>query len=207
MKNFKIRASQLSKIMGNAKVKGDLSTICITYLKELYAEQLFGEREEIHSKYLDKGNWQENEAIEAVGDKLEIFGITKNVINYENEYMTGTPDVIKSDFIIDTKCSWDGKTFLDAVSSDVNKAYWYQLQAYMILTKLNKAKLAYVLLDTPPEINYGVEVIYSNIDISKRIYIIDINLEVGIEQLIIDKVKQCREWLKNYNDTIVMKLK
>lgn len=207
MQNFKIRASQLSKIMSNAKIKGDLSAGCITYIKEWYAEQLFGERAEIHSKYLDKGNWQENEAIEVVGDKLEIFGINKNVINYENEYMTGTPDIVESDFIIDTKCSWDGKTFLDAVTSDVNKDYWYQLQAYMVLTGLIKAKLAYVLLDTPPEVNYGIEVIYSNIDINKRIYIIDIDIEEGIETLIIEKVKQCREWLKNYNNDIVMTLK
>jgi len=202
MQNFKIRASQLSKIMSNAKVKGELSAGCTTYLKDWYAEKMFGERDEIRSKYLDKGNWCENEAIEEVGNYLNIFGICKNNTFYENDYITGTPDVVESDFIIDTKCSWDGKTFLDTVTSEINKDYWYQLQSYMILTGLSKAKLAYVLLDTPSDVNFGIEVIYSNIPIENRICINDIDLDLELENLIKEKVLKCREWLINYDSLI-----
>ena len=86
MKEFKIRASQISKIMGNAKAKGELSAVCTTYLKEWYAEKLYCDNEEIRSKYFDKGNLQENEAIEEVVNKFDLGLGFKNLT-----FFTRTP--------------------------------------------------------------------------------------------------------------------
>ena len=57
---FKIRCSQIGKIMSNAKVKGELSQTCKTYLNEWFAN----DNEQIHSKYIDKGNAVENDLID-----------------------------------------------------------------------------------------------------------------------------------------------
>ena len=70
MNLFKIRCSAIGKIMANAKKEGERSAGCITYLKEWYAEQMFGDREEIRSKYMDKGNFCENEAIDICAPRL-----------------------------------------------------------------------------------------------------------------------------------------
>lgn len=199
MKQFKIRASQIGKIMGESKPKGQLSSTCITYLKEWYSEQMYGERADIRSKYLDKGNMCENEAIDVISERLNLGIAFKNVNFYENDYLTGTPDILTETMAIDAKCSWDGKTFLDSVTSDINKDYEWQLIGYMALTKRVEAKLCYVLLDTPEEANYGIEVIYSNIPIDNRFKTFTIDYSEDKIKAIEDKVIQCREWLTEYD--------
>lgn len=199
MKNFKIRASQIGKIMGESKPKGQLSSTCITYLKEWYSEQMYGERENIRSKYFDKGNMCENEAIDVISERLNLGIAFKNVNFYENDFITGTPDILTETMVIDVKCSWDGKTFLDSVTSNINKDYEWQLIGYMALTKRVEAKLCYVLLDTPEEANYGIEVIYSNIPIKKRFKSFNIAYSEDKIKAIKEKVKICREFLNEYD--------
>jgi hypothetical protein len=199
MKEFKIRASQIGKIMGESKPKGNLSATCITYLKEWYSEQMYGERADIRSKYFDKGNMCENEAIDIIAERLNLGIAFKNVNFYENEYLTGTPDILTESMVIDAKCSWDGKTFLDSATNEINKDYEWQLIGYMNLTKRVEAKLCYTLLDTPEEANYGIEVIYSNIPIEKRFKAFTIEYSDEKIKSIHNKVEQCREWLNEYD--------
>jgi hypothetical protein len=137
---FKARPSQLGKIMGNAKVKGELSAGCVTYLKEWYAEQMYSDREEIHSKYLDKGNASEIEAIDVCAERFGLGIIKKNETTYSNDWLIGTPDIV-CDYIIDVKCSWSGKTFLEAITNPINSDYEWQLHGYLWLTDKTDAKL------------------------------------------------------------------
>ena len=111
MKKFKARPSSLSKLMGKLKKDGELPQTCITYLKEWYS----GDTEEITSKYLTKGILLEEEAIEFASKVL--YGdirAYKNENIYSNEWLVGTPDVVLENSVIDTKCSWNHKTLLDA---------------------------------------------------------------------------------------------
>lgn len=206
MKQFKIRASQIGKIMGESRPKGELSSTCKTYLKEWYAEQMYGERPDIRSKYFDKGNMCEVEAIDLVAERLNLGLAFKNDQFYMNDHMTGTPDVVTEIMVIDTKCSWDGKTFLDSVASPINSDYEWQLLGYMWMTGRMEAKLCYCLLDTPEEANYGTEVIYSNIDVKQRFFAIDVLYDQAkIEQIKV-KVEACRVWLAEYDLIIKSKL-
>jgi hypothetical protein len=202
MKEFKIRASQISKIMGNAKVKGELSAVCTTYLKDWYAEKLYCDTSEIRSKYFDKGNLQENEAIEEVVIKFDLGLGFKNLTFFENEYMTGTPDLLTETTVYDTKCSWNGKTFLDSVTNPIDKDYEWQLLGYMELTKRRESKLCYLLLNTPEESNYGNEVIYDNIPMNFRFKSFDIEYSEEKIKAIEEKVIKCREWLSNYDQLV-----
>lgn len=202
MKQFKIRASQIGKIMGESKPKGQLSSICITYLKEWYSEQMYGELEEIRSKYLDKGNICENEAIDIIAERLNLGLAFKNITFFENDFITGTPDILTESMVIDAKCSWDGKTFLDSALSPINKYYEWQLLGYMDLTKRIESKLCYVLLDTPEEVNFGIEIIYSKIPIEKRFKVFTVDYSDEKIKSIYEKVEQCRLWLNDYDNQI-----
>ena len=204
MKIFRIRASQIGKIMGPAK-SGPLSATAITYLEEWYAEEMYNDREEIRSKYMDKGNSQESLALESVGELLFGFGLEKNEQFFENDFICGTPDAITNICIIDTKCSWSGKTFLKAITSPRNPDYFYQLMGYMWLTDRKEAKLAFCLLDTPEYCNFGKEVIYDS-PISERIYIDSFDFHEEIIEKIIDKVESCRLWLAEYDVLVKSRL-
>lgn len=200
MKQFKIRSSQIGKIMSNAKTKGELSAGCITYLKEWYAEQMYNDREDIESKYLNKGLECENDAIRTCEDFFGEF-FKKNEQYFEGEFITGTPDILTKDRVIDTKCSWNGKTFLESITSPINTDYEWQLQGYMILTGKPLASLVYMLLDTPEHINYGREIEYKN-PINERFFRFDLEKSEEKEAEIVAKVKKCREWLEEYDSKV-----
>ena len=150
MKEFKIRASQIGKIMTNPISKSEtLSKTTISYLQEWLKEQLYGRKKEFQSKYTDKGNIMEDNSIDFIAEQLEYGFLVKNEQHFENDYMTGTPDLILKDLIIDVKNSWDCFTFPLFDTEIPNKDYYWQLQGYMSLTGKNHAKLIYVLSDTP----------------------------------------------------------
>ena len=184
--------------MSKSKKPGELSQTCITYLKECYAE----DKEELSSKYLTKGILLEDEALQ-FASKVLYGGIKayKNEDIYANEWLVGTPDVILENSIIDTKCSWSRKTLLDsALELDTN--YQWQLIGYMMLCNKDYATLFYYLGDTPAAANFGTKVSYSHLEDFERWVSYEFKRDLDKEQEIIDKVEQCREWLKNYDAEI-----
>jgi hypothetical protein len=150
---MKIRASQLGKIMTSPKTKGEvLSKTCKTYIQELAIEHKYGIRKEFWSRYTDKGNECEDEAIELVNDVLNLGFIFKNDENLNNEWITGTPDVNTNEILLDVKTSWDATTFPFFEDEIPNKDYYYQLQGYLWLTGKTEALLCYCLVNTPFQI-------------------------------------------------------
>ena len=150
---MKIRCSSLGKIMTSPKSKGEvLSQTAKTYLKELAIEEKFGIRKEFSSRYTDKGNIQEDTAIEMASKVLNLPFALKNTEYFENEFIKGTPDLILEDEIIDIKCSWDGTTFPWFEDELPNKDYYWQLVGYCWLTRRTKARVVYCLVDTPEDI-------------------------------------------------------
>jgi hypothetical protein len=139
--------------MTSPKSKGEvLSQTAKTYLKELAIEEKFGIRKEFSSRYTDKGNIQEDTAIEMASKVLSLPFALKNTVFYENEFIKGTPDLILEDEIIDIKCSWDGTTFPWFEDELPNKDYFWQLVGYCWLTGRSKARVVYCLVDTPEDI-------------------------------------------------------
>lgn len=153
MKTFLARASAANKLLTNPRVKGEvLSETTKIYLKEWAIEQLYGVHKEIKSKYLDKGNRMEDEAIDKAIQWLDLPFAMKNEESFEDEFFTGTPDLVLDDMIIDTKCSYDCYTFPLFDSVLPNKDYEIQMQVYMHLTGKRQAKVVYLLLNTPDDI-------------------------------------------------------
>ena len=147
---MRIRASQLGKIMTSSRKKGEvLSQTTKSYIEQLAKEHLLGVRSEFSSKYTDKGNLVEDDSIELVESNMNLGFLRKNETGFSNDYITGTPDVITNDLIIDVKSSWNVDTFPMFDKELKNKDYYYQLQAYLWLCNREKAYLCYCLVDTP----------------------------------------------------------
>jgi hypothetical protein len=220
---MKIRCSSLGKIMTSPKSKGEvLSQTAKTYLKELALEEKFGIRKDFSSRYTDKGNIQEDTAIEMASKVLSLPFALKNTEYFENEFIKGTPDLILEDEIIDIKCSWDGTTFPWFEDELPNKDYFWQLVGYMWLTGKTKARVVYCLVDTPEDIvqdeirrtswkKFEIDVTeetenevrakheFSHISENKRVRAFQVELnEANIEQ-VKEKLSHAREY---YNELI-----
>jgi hypothetical protein len=153
MKDLKIRCSAIGKIMTSPRSKGEvLSATTKTYIKELVLEHKYAIKKEINSRYLDKGNQVEDMAIELAEQALELGFVFKNELYFENDHLTGTPDIITDTLIVDVKSSWNGTTFPMFEDELPNKDYYWQLQGYMDLTGKHNAIVAYCLVDTPEDI-------------------------------------------------------
>ena len=129
--------------------KPELSKGAKTFIQKKALYEKYSIEDVIQSRYLDKGNLCEDEAIQlysAIHADKEIA--IKNQEGFSNKWVAGTPDLILNDKIVDVKCSWsiDSFPFFEDL---VPRNYYWQLQAYMWLTDKNKSQLAYVLVNTP----------------------------------------------------------
>ena len=222
---MKIRASQLGKVMTSPKTKGEvLSKTCKTYIQELAIENTYGIRKEFWSRYTDKGNECEEEAIELVNDVLNLGFIFKNDENLTNDWITGTPDVNTNEILLDVKCSYDGITFFQKTFEDdieaLNKDYYYQLQGYMWLTGKSESLLCYCLVNTPFQIvedevrreHWKQGLIDESLDVrdfvqkkhnfdhipkEKRLKVFKIAKDEEIIEKIKQRVEECREYYNN----------
>jgi len=151
--NYLFRCSSIGKLMTKPRNKKDLLAVGTrTYLGEIFKEELYGKSGQIKSKYLDKGIMAEEEAIAMYGQYIA-RDVVKNTKRYNNEYITGEPDLF-ADTLVDIKCSWNHKTFPLTDEDVPEKDYYWQLQGYMALTDFEESKLVYCLVDTPDELIY-----------------------------------------------------
>ena len=210
MKEFKIRCSAIGKIMTNARSKTEtLSKTTIAYLEEWTKEQIYNRKKEVFSKYIDKGNAVELESLNFIKEYLEYESLEKNEEYFENGFLTGTPDAILDDHIIDVKNSWDCFSFPLFFSSCPNKDYYYQAQGYMALTGLDKYKLIYTLMDTPEElihreffgdestnlVEFASKYKYNSIKPQYRIKVFEIYRNEEDIKNIYHRVEECREYI------------
>lgn len=215
---MKVRASQVGKIMPGVRKSWLKSTE--DYLVELWVQETFGREKDVYSKYMEKGTRQEEEAITLLSEiKAELF--FKNEQDFENEWITGTPDILKGKVVRDVKCSWDIFTFISTKYGKLNQDYYWQLQSYMDLTGAEIAYLDYCLVDTPlnlidkekRNIEYNLELTnqqdllaakseinrsmtYSDIPKKDRVYTIEIERNEDDIQRIHERVELCRQWIE-----------
>src|SRR5699024_9319440 len=107
----------------------------------------------------------EDESIDFAIKALDLPFVMKNEKQFEDEFFTGTPDIILPNEIIDIKNSETHKTLPLFVKSIMKtdtepyakyRNYYCQLQVYMHLTGIRKARLLYTLMNTPTELlKYG----------------------------------------------------
>ena len=129
----------------------------------------------------------------------------KNEESKEDEYFTGTADVVLHDSVIDLKCPWNVKT-LQSNIFDMDSDYEWQGRGYMHLYGKEKFILFYALMDTPEDLNYGNEISYSHLPLNERWLAYQVNHDQSIIGSIIERVKQCRDYLEQYDKLVKSKL-
>lgn len=199
---FKIRASASGKIMTNPRSKTELiSETTKSYIKEYLISEIYGIKKQINNKFLSKGIWLEDEAIDKAIEWLDIPFALKNEKSFEDDFFCGTPDLILENEVLDIKCSWDAFTFPLFENEIPTKDYFYQLQVYMHLTGKRKARLVYVLLNTPEELIYEEKHSYDNMDKKYRIKTYQIEYSEDVIADLKERVTNIRNYIKNiYNE-------
>ena len=193
---FKIRASASGQIMTNPRSKTELlSETTKSYVYDWLKEQIYGYSKQLNNKYVNKGLQLEDKAIDKAIEVLNIPFAIKNEKYYEDDFFCGTPDLIVDGIVYDIKCSWDCFTFPLFDTQIPTKGYFYQLQVYMHLLGLQKAKLVYVLLNTPEELTYEEKHNYSDIDEKYKIKTFEIDYDADVIADLQQRVENIRDFI------------
>ena len=196
MIDFICRASAGGKLMTNPKNSKDaLSKTTQSYLQEWLKEAIYGVKKEISTKEINKGLEYEDQAIAKVIEWLDLPFVIKNKTRFTDEFFTGEPDILMSDTVIDIKNSWDCWTFPLFDNEIPTIDYEYQVQIYMHLTGLKKAKVVYVLLNTP-ETKYTPEIDYSHVNPIFRVKEFNFEYDEEIINKLKTRVLAAREYIK-----------
>ena len=186
--------------LADKKANPELPQTAKSYLEKWYAESVFAYRDEGSSKYTEKGHWLELDAIDLVAGRLDWYGVEKNEEHFQDDFFTGTPDVIykPEKTTLDTKCSWDGKTHIELCLEPLGMDYVLQGQVYMQLTGSERHIVARCLLDTPEELNRGVPVEFDATD-EERVNLKSFYYDADVIKVMQERVLLCRDYLKAYD--------
>ena len=192
--------------MTTAKAKSEiLSETAKTYIKKKAKEHYFGFSSSITTKPMIKGKDWEEESIALVNQVRGSFYI-KNKERFENEFLTGEPDIILDDCIIDIKTSWSLETWPATPGEGVNKDYMWQLFAYCWLLDKQEAELIYCMIDTDDLLlgdwdNRSIHKV-SHIDPTKRITVLKYAmLDEYIDQMK-EKLSASTEYYNEYTNQL-----
>lgn len=145
--------------MTNPRSKKELlSETTKSYLRELWIKEVFDrERYDTTNKYTSKGIQVEPDSMDLVHKVTGEFYV-KNREKLQNDFISGTPDIIIRDEnknparIKDIKSSWDIWTFAKVDYKQAFGNYYWQLFGYMWLTETLESDLLYCLVNTPDEL-------------------------------------------------------
>lgn len=232
---FKIRSSAIGQIMTNPQTKkarenGELSKTAQSWCDKWIRDRLYKKETQIVSKEMVKGHLVEEESIELISKVLNVPFIYKNEIQFENEWITGEPDILPeiepdTDLIIDAKNSFSHDTFPLLETSLPTKAYWWQGQGYLAMTGRKRYKVAYVLSNTPdhmivsaalthcrlngveelkPEVYYQYKknMTYNDVPDELRVRAFDFYRDDEAIAQIYERVEQCRQYIKKKMETL-----
>jgi len=204
-----------------------LSETCITYLLEVYAWEKYG-KEPLNAdkkgRAVEKGKLVEDDSItllSLVDKKMYV----KNTDRFSNEYLSGEPDIISKNKVIDIKSSFDIISFLSVIKKPINPAYKYQINGYMDILKLDEGEVSSCLVNanrsmindemkrlfykmdvaTEENIEYkkaGEQLMknmtFEDIPMKNRVHKMQVE-KIDMEQ-IYERVYHCRKWLKDFED-------
>jgi hypothetical protein len=205
--------------MTNGRGKDTIGQTALSYLENWVKSQVYDREKTIQSKYLTKGLEVEADIFQVAADYFGWVGAVKNEMHLQDDHLTGTPDIIMPQLIVDMKASWDCFTF-PLFDTEPDKAYWWQLQGYMALTGVRNARLVYVLHDAPVSLiereawawvrsqqedelteeifeEFKAKMTYSHLPLNLRVKAFSFERDDDAIQAIRDRVELCREIIIN----------
>jgi len=147
----------LDDLIAKRDAPPELSATAKDFIKKMWLLNEKGFYEELSSKAVQKGLFNEQDGLELVSEVEDNFYIKNSERRYLNN-VTGECDInvmINGRRVIkDIKCSWSPKTFM---GGDLSTLYEYQGIAYMYLYDADEFHLHYCLTDCPAHL-YEAEV-------------------------------------------------
>lgn len=143
------QAIELNELIAKRDMRPMLQQGAKTYCEQWLKEQLYGRSIEFSRKYTEKGIECEQQGIELLSEMMGYGMVSKNEQYFENDYITGTPDIILPDVVDDVKCPWLFSTFPLFETELPNADYAWQIQGYMDLTGKHRGSVNYCLVDAP----------------------------------------------------------
>jgi len=227
-----IRASSVGYLMTEPVTKADkeaglLSKTTQKHLLDVYIAEKYGRKKDIQTKQMKKGVEVEQESIDLLSMYLKM-PFNKNEQRFTNDFISGLPDIIDNDRIIDIKSSYDLWTFIGNIPDKLDNLYYWQMQSYMWLTGTKSAVIAYCLVNTPENIieqekyyllkkmdvateenpEYVKEAMkiefnmsFDDISINERILMFHVSRNEDDILRIQQKVEKAREFLKEIEET------
>ena len=201
---MKFRASQLGKLMTSSRTKGEaLSQTAKSYIIQKAKEDFYEYKTELTNKYVMKGIHQEQDSIDLL-NAVRFENYKKYEHRSENEWLTGSCDIITEDLIIDIKTSWSLETFpaTNYELKDLSEYEW-QGRAYMWLYDRPRFELCYVMVSTADELlsdfdSYAIHKV-DHIDPAKRITSIRFERDKELEIQMAEKLIAATEF---YNEVL-----
>ena len=201
------QAELRDELIAKRDAKPTLSAGAKTTVEKIVRAQYLGysNAQLFSSKETEKGNLVEQSAIDYISD-FYINEFEKNLMYFENDYITGNPDIYKERSIIDIKCPWSKATMPLTLEEGQNDDYEWQVRGYMWLTDSDVASIQYVLMNTPEELCKYEDPLLHNVDDlppHKRLLSILYFRDKEKEELIKNQVILCQEYAKEYLDKII----
>jgi len=209
MSELLFRCSSLGNIMTDSRTKSELlSETAKSYIQDLFKERELGIYKEFSSRYTDKGLEMEDEAIQFASEVLNWDFVVKNETRFNNEWLTGEPDINTDSLLADIKCSWSGSTFPMFDDTLKNKTYYWQLQGYLMLTGHSTSELVYCLMNTPLQIvedeirrqHWKLNLIEEDLDVRQAVQDMHnfdhIPSELRVKRFIVQKDEVAQEKIK-----------
>lgn len=232
LQNKESRTPKQEEMLQSLIIKRDappsLGDTAISYLKEVYIWEKYG-KEPVggaeRSKYTMKGKMVEEESIMMLS-RIDSLAYFKNNTRFKNAYLTGEPDIITGNKIIDIKSSYDFATLLSNIGKPLNSLYEHQVTGYMALTEATEAEVCYCLVNMPQEMinsekkrifyalnatteespEYLRQVLklennmsFDEVPIQERIVRFPVQRDEELINKIYKRVEACREWLKEFD--------
>jgi hypothetical protein len=143
-----------------------LSDTCISYLLEAYAwetEKMCSITKEMDVEYFERGRKTEPESIKLLSEVDGVYYL-KNEERFENDFLSGIPDVmdISEEFtarrVRDTKSTKDYPTFLYKIHKGLDNGNAEQLQGYGDILQCGDLGVAFTLPTMPESIRAGYKI-------------------------------------------------
>jgi len=200
---MKFRASQLGKLMTSSRTKGEaLSQTAKTYIIEQAKQDFYGYKAQLMNKYVLKGIEQEQDSIDLL-NLVRLEDYKKNEHRIENEWLSGSCDIITENLIIDIKSSWSLETF-PATSYELKdlSEYEWQGRAYMWLYDRPSFELVYTMYDTDDTLltdwdNKSIHKV-NHIPAHHRVTVLRYERDLAIEEQIKERLRACSEYYAQY---------
>lgn len=195
------RCSSLAKLMTNPRNKSEsLSETAKSYIKQVAKENFYGYTSKVETKQMRKGTEYEMESIALVNSVWFGSNFVKNQLRETQGYLSGHPDIITDDSIIDIKTSWSLETF-PALPEDADSYEW-QVRGYMHLFNKPRAFVIFCMIDTDDELlsdwdNRDIHKV-SHIDPTKRITVVNYERDGVLEELMLSRLRDASEFYSQY---------